>query len=259
MSNHFSKESHSVIERSQIPLHEVDFHLMGFEACNKLFEFTCLSFGCADVIAIASFHPIDSFSHKNSLPKTYCYIDDIIIEGETKEEHDYNLAKFQSAAEQTGRQPNKLKYRADLKSTPFLEQTIEKGMLEPNPERYQTLLNLKNLAPSKELKHLIRLFACYAKWIPNCSEVTMNLMFTLQRASKFRPDSAIVLNHCWFNSFISKSSSLKRQFGNSLSPNFSQVQFNNGCIITVSTCDLVCCSPKPLSERGNQLLSDASV
>lgn len=68
------------------------FSCVGFEACNKLFEFIRLPFRCTN--AVTTFQRImGSLIHHNSLQKTYRYIDDIMVWDETKE-HSHNLTKF---------------------------------------------------------------------------------------------------------------------------------------------------------------------
>ena len=47
--------------------------------------------------------------------------------------------------------------------------------MKPDPTRYQTLLDLTIPRTLKQLNRIIGLFAYYAKWIPNCTALTLPL------------------------------------------------------------------------------------
>ena len=158
----------------QVPLDPRDYKLTAFEACGQLYEFTKLPFGCCNAVAIFQ-RTMDEFIKNNKLQKTYAYMDDIIIAGSTQNEHDTNLAAFKSAAESSGIEMNNEKCKFSQISLQFLGHIVGGGILKPDPERFKALLDYPIPTTLKQLNSLIGLFAYYAKWILNCTELTLPL------------------------------------------------------------------------------------
>ena len=176
----------------QVPLKPADYKLTAFEACGKLYEFKRLPFGCTNAVAIFQ-RTMDFFIEKYSLRNTYAYIDDVIIGGSSQEEHDKNLAAFQSAATDFGIQVNADKCRFSQTSISFLGHIISGGQLKPDPSRFEALLSFPTPTSLRQLNSLIGFFAYYAKWIPRCSELTLPLNQAKDYVVKHKrlPDNAI--------------------------------------------------------------------
>ena len=96
-----------------------DRPLTAFEAGGRLYEFTRLPFGCTNAVSIFQ-RTIDKFIKNNNLKNAFAYVDDIIIAGRTKDEHDQNLKEFKQAAERTGIQLNHEKCKYGRTSISFL-------------------------------------------------------------------------------------------------------------------------------------------
>ena len=158
----------------QLALHPDDYNLTAFEACGKLYEWTRLPFGCTNAVAIFQ-RTMDHFITTNDLKNTYAYLDDIIIGGRTKQEHDENLAAFKKAAAIHGLQANDEKCAYSQESIDFLGHTIRDGTMKPDTNRVTSLLDFPNPKNLAQLNRLIGLFAYYAKWIPRCSEIILPL------------------------------------------------------------------------------------
>ena len=158
----------------QVPLRPEDYRLTAFEALGKLYEFTKLPFGATNAVAIFQ-RTMDGFIDSYGLEKTYAYLDDIIIAGNTQDEHDRNLKAFISAASDFGIEVNKEKCKLNERKIEFLGHVIHNGTLQPDPSRFQALLDYPTPSTPKELNRIIGLFAYYAKWIQNCAELTLPL------------------------------------------------------------------------------------
>lgn len=154
----------------QIPLRKCDQSLTAFQACGRLFEFTKLPFGCTNAVPIFQ-RTMDRFIDENDLKETYAYLDDIIIGGKDKSEHDDNLKYFMKAASECGMTINTDKCQFGQESISFLGHFITNGTLKPDPERFKSLLEFPLPSTVKQLNRLVGLFAYYAKWIPKCSEI----------------------------------------------------------------------------------------
>ena len=158
----------------QIKLDPSDYKLTAFEACGKLFEFTKLPFGITNAVAIFQ-RVMTNFVEKFNIKKTYPYLEDIIIAGNSEKEHDENLKHFREAAIFANIYLNDAKCEYRVSKIAFLGYLIENNTLKPDPERLRALMEFPIPNSPKKLDRLIGFFAYYAKWIPNCSNLTKTL------------------------------------------------------------------------------------
>ena len=164
--------------------------MTAFEACGKLFEFKRLPFGITNAVAIFQ-GILTNFVEKYNLKKTYPYLDDIIIAGNSEKEHDENLKHFREAAIVANIYLNDAKCEYRVSKIAFLGYLIENNTLKPDPERLRALMEFPIPNSPKKLDRLIGFFAYYAKWIPNCS----NLTKTLSNSRKLLVKKNHFLNH----------------------------------------------------------------
>ena len=134
---------------------------------------------------------IDSIIRKANLSKTYAYLDDVIICGITKEEHDLNLNSFMSAIKESNMTLNMDKSQFCLKSMPLLSYIIENKTKRPNPERTQALKDIPVPTDSAQLQRTLGLFAYNAKWVPNYSNKIQPLLDSLKQHAFPLDDSAL--------------------------------------------------------------------
>jgi len=118
---------------------------------------------------------MDDFIKKAGLHGTFAYLDDFVITGQTKEEHDVRLTKFLEAAQKFGMTINAKKSSFSVERISFLGHIIENGTLKPDPQRFDALMNYPMPTNARALHRLLGMFAYYSKWIPNCSEMTQRL------------------------------------------------------------------------------------
>ena len=158
----------------QVPLKPEDYSLTAFEAEGKLYEFKRLPFGCTNAVPIFQ-RTMDEFILNNHLEGTISYLDDIIIGGNSKEEHDQRLNQFLNCAKEFDMEFNKEKSSFCQTKINFLGHTIENQQIKPDDSRYKNLLDFPTPTTLVQLNRLIGLFAYYSKWIPNCSSLTQSL------------------------------------------------------------------------------------
>ena len=154
----------------QVPLKAGDYKLTAFEA-GKLYEFSRLAFGLTNAVSIFQ-RNMDNFIEENHLTETDAYLDDILIGGFTKEQHDKNLDAFLSAAAAARMTFNKEKCQFGVTEIAFLGHVIGGGKLKPDPSRFASLQNYPLPTNEKELRRLLGFFAYYAKWIPKAGTCT---------------------------------------------------------------------------------------
>ena len=155
----------------QVPFKAGDYKLTAFEAGGKLYEFSRLAFGLTNAVSIFQ-RNMDNFIDANHLTETDAYLDDILIGGFTKEQHDKNLDAFLSAAAAARMTFNKEKCQFGVTEIAFLGHVIGGGKLKPDPSRFASLQNYPLPTNEKELRRLLGFFAYYAKWIPKAGTCT---------------------------------------------------------------------------------------
>ena len=89
-----------------MPIKEEDQKYTAFEANGNLYDFCRMPFGLTT--AVACFQRImNNLVKEYSLQGTVAYLDNIIIGGETQEEHDNNVEKFMPMIKELGITLNK--------------------------------------------------------------------------------------------------------------------------------------------------------
>ena len=77
----------------QVPIQEDDKQYTAFEAAGRLYQYRRIPFGCTN--GVSAFQRVmDQIIDCEGLKATFCYLDNITIGGNTKEEHDENLQAF---------------------------------------------------------------------------------------------------------------------------------------------------------------------
>lgn len=164
----------------QITIKEKDRIYTGFEANGKLYEFTRIPFGVTNGVSLFQ-RTMDDFVSRNELSGIYVYLDDITICGKDQRDHDEKLRCFMTSAEKENLILNRNKCKFSQTSINILGYTVSHGLLKPDSDRLQPLLDLPAPKNSKELKRALGLFAYYSQWIRNFSEK----LFPLNNASSF--------------------------------------------------------------------------
>ena len=153
----------------QIPIHAEDRKFTAFEANGNLYQFCRLSFGLTNAVAVFQ-RIMNSIIRDNNLQRTYAYLDDVIICGQTKEEHDANLQKFLAIAESINITLNKEKCLFSQNAITYLGYFIRDGKLSPDSTRMSALDKMPYPKDEAAMKRMLGLFSYYSKWIKNYSE-----------------------------------------------------------------------------------------
>ena len=178
--NYFSRIDLSAAYH-QVPLHPREQYLTAFEANDKLYEFTHIPFGLKNACA--------TFARElqniiEGLPGVLNYFDDIIIGGDTKEQHDERLHKFLNKAAEIGLSLSSKKCCFGSTSLSWLGHIIENGTRRPDPERLKGFLNFPTPKSPKMLQRYIGIAVYHSQWIPKFSE-TMAPLFDALELNQF--------------------------------------------------------------------------
>ena len=166
----------------QIPLKEDDQPFTAFEVAGNLYQFKRMPFGITN--AVPTFQRImDQIISANKLEKTYAYLDDVIVCGETSKQHDDNLEKFMNVIKQQNMTINHEKCQLKTQKIEILGYVIENSSKRPNSERLSALIEFPTPNSPHSLRRLLGLFAYNSKWIKDYSEKISPLLESLAQSS----------------------------------------------------------------------------
>ena len=132
------------------------------------------------VRALAFFQHILQKGLKDHLRKPcFVYIDDIIIFGRNKVEHDKNFAAVMNLLRENGLKVSPSKLAFCQTSVKFLGHIISEKGIETDPEKVKCIQNWPKPLVMKELSRFIGFVNYYRKFVPNFSKI----IFLLEAAS----------------------------------------------------------------------------
>ena len=108
-----------------------------------------------------------------------CYLDDVLVWGETWEIHEKRLRKVLSKIEEAGLALAAGKCKFGLREVSYLGCTIKKGMLSVNEQRVEQMRNIVRPENVRELRRALGAFAYVQRWLPGLSEIAKPLYDTI--------------------------------------------------------------------------------
>ncbi|CAM4554737.1 unnamed protein product [Caretta caretta] len=157
-----------IAETSQHLLHE------------GLFRFKRVPYGLAS--APSAFQKMVSLILKNQ-HGVQCYLDDIIVFGNTSEEHDNNLQSVLNCISKAGLKLNRSKYKFRQTELSFLGHTISQAGLKPDPDHILAISNAPPPTDLQTIRSFLGLTSWYAKFFPSYASVIELLQELLWRSS----------------------------------------------------------------------------
>jgi len=153
----------------QIPLRSDEKSYTAFEANGNLYQFKRIPFGVTNGVSCFQ-RIIDDIISKEKLSGTFAYIDNVTICGNDRKSHDENLKQFMKAAEKYGITFNDSKSIIGVEKINMLGYRVAKGTIRPDPERFESLRQMKPPTSPKSLQRIIGLFSYYSQWISHFSD-----------------------------------------------------------------------------------------
>ena len=117
-----------------------------------------------------------------------CYLDDILIWGETWEIHLERLRTVLSKVQAAGLALSPEKCKFGVSEVMYLGSVIRKGMISISDQRVKDLLDLPSPTTVKELRRVLGAFGFVQRWLPGIAEVTK----PLNNGVKGKPHSKLV-------------------------------------------------------------------
>ena len=161
----------------QVPILPEERLFTTFKASGQLYQFKRVPSGLRNAVPCFQ-RVVNEIISKYNCKGTYAYLDNNTVCGRTREERDENLKCFLNAAKKCKVTFNEKKSTYATVSIKLSSYYISNGVLQPDPDRAKSLLELPVPNIGKELHRLVGMFAYYAQWAPCFSEKIKPLMAT---------------------------------------------------------------------------------
>ena len=134
---------------------------MAFEACGKLYQYTCLSFGVTNGVSYFQ-HMIDQLIDKYHLKGVYAYVDNITVFGYDKADHDLKLKALLAASKAENLTFNTDKCVFEKNQIDLLGYYVSHQKIQSDPKQLHPLHELTLPKSITELQRAIGIFLYYA-------------------------------------------------------------------------------------------------
>jgi hypothetical protein len=118
-------------------------------------------------------------------PGVHCIVDDILISGRSRAEHDQNLRNALKLAQNKGVRFNPNKCIISATEVPFFGHVVSSQGLKPDSSKQNAITDLKAPKTRAELETFLGMVNYLAKFAPNLAEITAPLRSLLQKEVEF--------------------------------------------------------------------------
>jgi hypothetical protein len=168
---------------NQVPLEEVAKELTTINTHLGLYRWNRLPYGVASSPAIFQ-EIMDKILHGTQ--HTVWYLDDILITGETEQEHLQNLNEVLRQLEKYGLCVRKRKCTFFQESVQYLGYTIDSEGFRPVQEKVEAIVSAKEPESIEQLQSFLGMVNYYGKFIPKLSTITAPLNRLRQKGIPWR-------------------------------------------------------------------------
>ena len=151
----------------QIELDEESSKLCTFNTLNGRYRYRRLAFGIKDASEIFQQKMEREFGEWALI-----MVDDLLVYGKTKEEHDEKLLRVLNKANKLNIKFNPAKLEVGKEELSFSGHIVSKDGLKPDPKKVQAITNMPSPKTKEALKSLMGMLAYLGKFIPHLAEVT---------------------------------------------------------------------------------------
>lgn len=156
---------------NQIPLHPESRDLTAFVTEEGLFRYKRVPFGLASA---PSFFQKFMSTVLKGLPGVQWYLDDIIVFGKDRSEHDLRLREVMQRLDEVGLRLNLSKCKVRKDSVEYLGHSVSGKGVAPLEEKVSALMEMKPTTVT-ELRTMLGMVQYYARFIPNLASLTQPL------------------------------------------------------------------------------------
>ena len=102
-------------------------------------------------------------------------VDDLLIWGETDEQHDRRLKQVLERARQRNLKLNKSKCQLKLNEISYIGHILSEDRLKPDPKKTQAVIDMPHPETKEDLQRLLGMLTYLGKFIPNLSHIASPL------------------------------------------------------------------------------------
>ncbi len=153
----------------QFGLDEESMKLLTFATPYGRYQYNRLPFGLSCAPEMFHKRVLESLRH---IPGVIVYIDDILIWGRTKEEHDERLEMVLKALKEHGFSLNPKKCLLAQESVKFLGHIVENGELRVDPQKVEAIRNIQSPKDRRALRSFLGMLSYIRKFVPDYNELT---------------------------------------------------------------------------------------
>ena len=148
--------------------------LTTFQTCHRRYRWRRLPFGTK---VLSEIFPKRLLEVLGDLKGVVVIADDIIIHGETQEEHDRNLEKFLQRCQKVGIQLNKTKFQTGLNSADFMGHRVTPTGMKRDPEKVTAILDMEAPEDVVSVRRFIGTVNYLARFLPHLSQTLQPLLY----------------------------------------------------------------------------------
>ena len=163
---------------NQLQLDDKAQELTTINTHKGLYRYTRLPFGVASAPAIFQ-RQMETLL--KDLPMTCVYIYDILVRGNTPQDHLNNLTAVLTRLQEVGLRLKREKYSFCVSEVEYLGHIISAEGLKPSPNKIKAIVDAPQPTKLSELKSFLRLINYYAKFRPNFTDSLAPLYKLLQK------------------------------------------------------------------------------
>jgi hypothetical protein len=169
----------------QIPLTEDSKPITAFTVPGRgLFQFRVMPFGLHS--APATFQRLmDRILGPELEPYCFAYLDDIIILGETYEEHENNLLTVFKRLQAANLKINPDKCQFGRKSLKYLGHLVTSEGIRTDPDKFNAILELREPTNVRGVRRFLGVASWYRRFVPNFSQIAAPLNHLLKKGVRW--------------------------------------------------------------------------
>ena len=156
----------------QIKLSQESSPLTTFITPYGRFQFNRLPFG---ITSAPEFFQKQMSKILNGLPGVLCMIDDVLVHGNTEQEHDQRLTAVLERLQKANVTLNKDKCQFSRRSVKFLGQLIDQSGVRPDPNKVLAIQGMNEPTNITELRRFLGMSNQLSKFTPHLSEIAKPL------------------------------------------------------------------------------------
>ena len=185
----------------QLPLHTDDIDKTAFYALGELYEFTRCPFGLKNAVSYCCRTMKHIFEGISGI---VIYLDDILIFGKDKIEHDKTLIAVLNRIREAKLSLNLNKCSFYKDEITYLGHKLKDGTMAPDPERISAILHYKVPKSIAELERFIGMTSYFRNYIPNLAQLSSDL-FEMKRLKLLNWSSQALQRFQTIKDLLSKS------------------------------------------------------